>query len=209
MKVISLFLLLVFAVDSQASGNLTIWSKLPTVARAKQLLLHGGAMAWLGCATFVGCSVPAPMPESPAVAVQEEETGVARLFHQDIHFRVDGRSYRGRATDRLVGDDKIVVIPRHEAEKVIAIEDISGVLLADHWLIFAQVRAPMNERGLRFVQGEVVAVYTDGYAVVSVSLEIDRRYHKQHPQRNYDAFFPIKRLTVLEEEKKPTTMAAR
>ena len=209
MRGIALFLLLVFAVDSQARDNLTIWSKLPTVAKTKQLLLYAGAAAWLGCATF-GCSVPAPVSEPPAVAVQEEKTGIARLFHQNIHFRVDGRSYRGRATDRLVGDDEIVVKPRHEeAERVIAIEDISGVQLADHWLMFALVRAPMNERGLRSVQGRVVAIYTDGYAAVSVSLEIDRRYDKHQPQKSYDAFFPIKQLTVLEEEKKPTFMAAQ
>ena len=209
MRVISLFLLLVFAVDSQASGNPTLRSQLPMVARTKQLLLRGGATVWLSCATF-GCSVPAPVPEPSAVAVQERETGITRLFKQDIHFRIDGRSYRGHATDRLVGDDKIIVVtPHHEAEKIIAIEDISGVRLADHWLVSEQVRAPMNERGLRFVQGEVVAVYTDGYAVVSVSLEIDRRYHQQHPQWNYDAFFPIKRLTVLEEEKKPEIIAAQ
>ena len=73
MRVILLFLLLVFAADSQASGNLTIWSKPPTAAKTKQLLVHGGAATLLGCAPF-GCSVNAPASESFAVVQQEEAT---------------------------------------------------------------------------------------------------------------------------------------
>ena len=213
MRVILLLLLLVLTVDSQARGNLTVWSKLPAVTKTKQFLLVGGITSLLSCAPF-GCSVSIPAPEPLAATQQVEEktaqTGVAQLFHQDVHFRIEGRSYRGRATDRLVGENKIVVIPRHDTEKVVAIEAISGVLIDQHWLEFEQVRAPMNERGLRLVEGKVVAVYTDGYAAVSVDLEIDRRYRKQQPQQDYEAFFPIKQLTLLEEgEKKPAVMAAK
>ena len=199
MRVILLISMLFFVTEGQAHNRFARrLLALPAAEQGKRLLLHGIAAVTLSCMPL-SCGLQGQ--NVPPAAVQQSKA--AFFIKKSVHFRIDGRSYRGQV-QRLADEEQVVIRTRDNAEKTVNIKDISGVRIETHDLLFKQVRAPVDNGKLRFVQGLVVTVFTDGYAVVSVAQEIDHDYNEYKVRPSYDAFYPIRQLTVLEREDKKT-----
>ena len=215
MRAIFLISVLFFVFEGHAHGRLAdVWRSrlvLPTATQAKKLLLHGVTAAVLSC-TPLGCGVR--VQEHPTAVVQEsavaQESKAAFFVNKNVHFRIDGRSYRGRVERIAENENEVVVIPRYDSEKIVAIEDISGVRIDQHWLLFETARIPIKNHKLCYLQGIVEAIYTDGYAAIRVTLEVDHPDHNRHRVGSpYDAFYPIQQLTLLENKQRPERIATR
>ena len=196
MRAIVITSLLLLTTDAYARGRLAELLHhrlvLPTTSKAKSFFFHGMAIAVLSCASL---SCGTHMPEVSPALLQQDSTDF--FVAKNVHFRHEGRSYRGRVMARIVGEDRVVIITRDETEKIVDVDNISGVRLDQHELLFARMRALSPAEHLRYVEGFVVAVFSDGYAAVKIYLEVDLRHNQQRLKQPRDAFYPINQLTLL------------
>ena len=210
MKHILLILLLLYASNAYAKGR---WTRLWQHKSLSEQITQVKGMFWRGV-TVVGvvglsclplaCSVPVQNSPTPIIMPDNLSFDGEALLDKNVHFRINGQSYRGHVKEHIAGENKLVIVPHYDSEKIVTLEDISGVRIEQHELLFGRVRAPAKWDELRYVEGKVTAVFTDGYAAVIVVYEVDHHHHKKKLEYTYEAFYPIRQLTLLQRTWPPS-----